>query len=273
MNKLCSWQYGTPKDGRGKGKGGDKNAVKSAGKTGKGEGKPPRTKILCLNTWCGHMNPGGTSHCEKCGKWIPKPPKEDSGEEMGKTGKGKGGQEAKGKGDRVWERTGEWDIMTQEKKEETEREKDMQEKNGEKDEDMKSDCGRSTGSDSEDEGGDLTLMEVMKERLKQAEEQRDKARKQNKTGKWVTEIEKHIERMKRTIREGPKRDIKEIERFLAQNNEQHLVKMADWEKKKQETNEAKDRIKEQQTQNADFLKKEYEMNLEMLKEETQKREE
>ena len=67
MNKLCSWQYGTPKDGRGKGKGGDNNAVKSAGKTGKGEGKPPRTKILCLNTWCGHMNPGGTAYCEKCG--------------------------------------------------------------------------------------------------------------------------------------------------------------------------------------------------------------
>ena len=51
MNSLCSWQHGTPKEGKGKGNGEDKDAVKGVGKTRKGEGKPPQTKILCLNTW------------------------------------------------------------------------------------------------------------------------------------------------------------------------------------------------------------------------------
>ena len=104
-------------------------------------------------------------------------------------------------------------------------------------------------------------MEVMRERLKQAEEQMDKARKQNKTGKWVTDIEQQIVRMKRMIKEGPRNDIKEIERFLGQANERYLAQMADWEKKKQETNEEKDRIKEKQTHNEEILKQEYEMNL------------
>ena len=45
----------------------------------------------------------------------------------------------------------------------------------------------------------MTQMDLLMERLKQAEEQKEKAKKANVVAKWATDLDKYIERMKRTI--------------------------------------------------------------------------
>ena len=86
----------------------------------------------------------------------------------------------------------------------------------------------------------------------------EKAKKQNTTGKWVAELGKYIERMKRMIKEGPKKDIREKEKFLEKARESFQSTMAELEERKQEANEEKNRIREQQSQNEALLKEEYE---------------